>query len=86
MERLSSVFATDIHLKCRCNQHVKDFVQCVGLAQSYQVGWWTSIQGRVFGVLFFRISHELSYPYNPHSMLHKCLGEGKDMQRMLYSV
>ena len=45
----------------------------------------------------FRISHELSSPYNPHdnglaesgvkivmNMLHKCLGEGKDMQRVLY--
>ena len=45
----------------------------------------------------FRISHELSSPYNPRvnglaesgvkivkNMLHKCLGEGKDMQRVLY--
>ena len=45
----------------------------------------------------FRISHELSSPYNPRAnglaesgvkmvknMLHKCLGEGKEMQRMLY--
>ena len=45
----------------------------------------------------FRISHELSSPYNPRAnglaksgvnivknMLHKCLGEGKDMQRVLY--
>ena len=45
----------------------------------------------------FRISHEVSSPYNPRAnglaesgvkmvknMLHKCLGEGKEMQRMLY--
>ena len=45
----------------------------------------------------FRFSHELPSPYNPRangladsgvkivkSMLHKCLGEGKDMQRVLY--
>ena len=45
----------------------------------------------------FRITHELSFPYNPRAnglaesgvkivknMLHKCLGEGKDRQRVLY--
>ena len=45
----------------------------------------------------FRISHKLSSPYNPRAnglaesgvkivknMLHKCLGEGKDKQRVLY--
>ena len=45
----------------------------------------------------FRITHKLSSPYNPcanglaesgvkivKNILHKCLGEGKDMQRMLY--